>query len=67
MIVEVADHPLVMFCELEISLPEAVAVFALESTLAPDPSRFRDWVVESSLVEDLVDCCVADWLLRVVA
>ena len=42
-------------------------MLALESTLAPDPSRLGDGVVRSSLVEDLVDCCVADWLLRVVA
>ena len=31
----------------------------LESALPPDPSGLGDWVVESSLVEDLVDGCVA--------
>jgi len=48
-----------VFCELEISLPEAVAVRPLESALTPGLSRLGDGVVESSLVEDLVDCCVA--------
>jgi len=38
---------------------EAVAVLALESVLTPDLSRLGDGVVESSLVEDLVDGCVA--------
>ena len=41
-------------------------MLALESTLAPDPSRLRDGVVQSSLVEDLVDGCVSNGLLRVV-
>jgi len=31
----------------------------LESVLTPDLSRLGNWVVESSLVEDLVDGCVA--------
>jgi len=34
-------------------------MLALESVLTPDLSRLEDGVVESSLVEDLVDCCVA--------
>jgi len=59
MIVEVADHPFVLLGELEVCLPEAVAVLTLESVLPHDPSRFRDWVVESSLVEDPMDGCVA--------
>ena len=34
-------------------------MLALESVLTPDLSRLGDGVVESSLVEDLVDGCVA--------
>ena len=41
-------------------------MLTLESVLPPDPSRLRDWVVHSSLIEDLVDCCVADSALLVV-
>jgi hypothetical protein len=67
MIVQIADHPLVVFCLLVVSLPELVASRTLESASAPDPSRLGDRVVQSSLVEDLVDGCVADWLLRIVA
>ena len=59
MIVEVADHPFIILRELVVTLPEAVAVLTLESVLPPDPSRLRDGVVQSSLVEDLVDGCVA--------
>jgi len=66
MIVEVADHPLVVFCELVVPLPEFVASCTLESTSTPDLSRLRDWVVQSSLVEELMDCCVADSALPVV-
>ena len=56
-----------MFCELEISLPEAVAVLPLESTLSPGFSGLWDSIVQSSLVEDLMDGCAADSaLLRVV-
>ena len=56
-----------MFCELEISLPEAVAVLPLESTLSPDFSGLWNSIVQSSLDEDLMDGCVADSaLLRVV-
>ena len=40
----------------------------LESVLTPDLSRLGDWVVESSLVEEFVDGCVADSaLFRVIA
>ena len=60
MVVEVADHPLVRVCELEICLPEAVAVRTLEPTLTPDPSWLEDGVVQSCLDEDLVDCSVTD-------
>jgi len=60
MIVEVADHPFVVFCEPVVCLPELVASGTLESTLAPGLSRLRDGVVESSLVEDFVDCSMAD-------
>ena len=49
----------VLFGEFEVRLPEAVAMRTLESTLAPDSSRLWDWIVQSSLVEDLVDGCVA--------
>jgi len=48
-----------VFCELEISLPEAAAVLPLESTLSPDFSGLWDSIVQSSLVEDLMDGCVA--------
>ena len=34
-------------------------MLALESVFTPGLSRLGDWVVESSLVEDLVDGCVA--------
>ncbi len=67
MIIQEADHPFIVFCEFEVCLPEAVAMRTLESVFPPDPSRPGDGVVQSSLVEDLVDGCVADWLFRVVA
>ena len=60
MIIQIADHPLVLFSELEICLPEAIAVRTLESTLTPDPSWLEDGVVQSCLDEDLVDCSVTD-------
>jgi len=66
MIVEVADHPLILLGELKICLPEAVAVLTLESALTPDLSRLGDGVVQSSLVEDLVDGCVAGYVSFVV-
>ena len=59
MIIQVADHPLVLLGELEVCLPEAIAMRPLESVLTPDLSRLGDGVVESSFVEDLVDGCVA--------
>jgi len=59
-IVQVADHPLILFGEFEVCLPEAVAVWTLESTFSPDPSWLGDGVVQSSLDEDLVDCSMAD-------
>ena len=68
MIVEVADHPFILLGEFEVCLPEAVAVGPLESAFTPDLSRLGDGVVESSLIEEFVDGCVADSaLLRVIA
>jgi len=66
MIIQEADHPFIILRELVVTLPEAVAVLTLESVLPPGPSRFRDGVVQSSLVEDLVDGCVAGYALLVV-
>ncbi len=66
MVIQVADHPLILICELEISLPKAVAMRPLKPTLTPNPSGIGDWVVQTSLVEDLVDGCVADCALLVV-
>lgn len=60
MIVEVADHPFILLGELIVCLPEAVAVWALESTFSPGSSWLEDGVVESCLDEDLVDCSMAD-------
>ena len=60
MIVQEGDHPFVAFCELEVSLPEAVAMWTLESTFTPDPSWLGDGVVQSCLDEDLMDCSMAD-------
>ena len=67
MVVEVADNPFILACELEIRLPEAVGVLPLEPTPTPDSSGVGDGVVQSGLVEDLVDGCMPDWLLSVVA
>ncbi len=61
MVIEVADHPFIILRELVVTLPEAAAVLTLESTPTPDPSWFGDGVVQSSLVEDLMDGCVADF------
>lgn len=36
MIIQEADRPLAVFCQLEVSLPEAVAMLPLESTLTPN-------------------------------
>ena len=66
MIVQEADHPFILFGELEVSLPEAVAVLTLESTLAPNPSRRLDWIIQSGLDENSMDGCVADCALLVV-
>jgi len=62
MIIQVADHPFVVFCELEVSLPEAVAMLTLESTLTPNPPRRGDWIVQPCLDEDSMDGLVADGL-----
>jgi len=68
MIIQEADHPLVLFGEFEVCLPQVVTMRALESAFTPNPSRVRNGVVQACLVEDLVDGCVTDWcLLRVVA
>ena len=61
MIVEVADHPVVLFCLLVVCLPEAVAMLPLEPTLTPNPPRRLDRIVQSSLDEDAVDRSMADW------
>ena len=45
--------------DLEVALPEAVAMRPLESVFTPGLSRLGNWVVESSVVEDLMDGCVA--------
>jgi len=67
-VVEVADHPLVLLGEFEVCLPEAVTMLPLEPTLTPNPPRRLNWIVQSSLVEDIVNGCVADSaLLRVIA
>jgi hypothetical protein len=34
-------------------------MWALESTVAPDSSGLGDWIVQSSVDEELVDGCVA--------
>ena len=60
MIIQEADHPLIVLRELEVSLPEAIAVLTLESTLTPNLSGRRDWIVQSSLDEDPMDGSVAD-------
>ena len=66
MIIQEADHPLVVFCELVVTLPEVVAVLTLKSALTPDSSGLGDWIVQSSLVEEFVDGCVAGYALLVV-
>ena len=66
MIIQETDHPLIMFRELEICLPETVAMLPLEPTLTPNPSRSLDRIVQSSLDEDLVDGGVTDSALPVV-
>ncbi len=60
MVVQVADHPLILACELEVSLPEAVAMLTLESMPTPNPSRRGNGIVQSSLDEDPVNRSVAD-------
>ena len=60
MIVEVADHPLILLGELEVSLPEAVAMLPLESVLTPNSSRRRNRIVQSSIYEDAVGRLVTD-------
>jgi hypothetical protein len=59
MIIQEADHPLVAFCELEVSLPETITMLTLEPTLTPNPSRRRDGIIQSSLNEDPMDRSVA--------
>ena len=60
MVVQLADHPLILACELEIRLPEAVTMLPLEPTLTPNPSRRGNRIVQSSLDEDPVNRSVAD-------
>ena len=68
MIIQEADHPFILLGELIVSLPEAIAMRPLESAFTSDLSRLGDGVVESSLVEEFVDGCVADSaLFRVIA
>ena len=67
MVVEVADHPLILIGHFEVCLPQVVTMRALESTFTPNPSRVRNGVVQACFHEDLVDGCVTDCdLLRVV-
>ena len=67
MIIQETDHPLVLFGEFEVCLPQVVTMRALESTFTPNSSRVRNGVVQASFHEDLVDGCVTDCdLLRVV-
>jgi hypothetical protein len=60
MIVQVTDHPFVAFCELEVSLPEAVTMLPLDPTLTPNPPRRLDWIVQSSLDEYSMDSVVTN-------
>jgi hypothetical protein len=60
MIIQEADHPLVLLGELEVCLPEAIVMLTLESALTPNPSRRLDWIVQSSLDEDSMDRSMAD-------
>jgi hypothetical protein len=60
MVVRVAHHPLILGCELEIRLLEAVAMFPLEPTLTPNHSRRENRIVQSSLDEDPVNRSEAD-------
>src|SRR3989304_9352911 len=60
MIIQEADHPLVLFGKFEIRLPQVVTMRAVESTFTPNLSRSRDRIVQSSLEKDSMNGSVAD-------
>ena len=55
MVVLVADHPEIVAAELEIGLPEAVAVFPLETLGSPRLSWLSYGMVQSGFADDFVD------------
>lgn len=59
MIIEITDHLFTLTGHLEVCLSEVVATRSLKSVLTPHASRLRDRIVQSRLVEDLMDGCVA--------
>lgn len=59
-IVQVADHPFILACELEVCLPQVVAVRPFESTFTPNLSRSLDRIVQPSLDEGSMDCVVTN-------
>jgi hypothetical protein len=59
-IVQVTDHPFIFLSHLEVSLPQVVTVWSLESTLAPNLPRRFDWIVQSGLDEYSMDSVVTN-------
>jgi len=60
MIIQETDHPLVLFGEFEVCLPQVVTIWALESTFTPNfPWSFNP-IVQLSLDEDSMDSVMAN-------
>ena len=54
MVIQVADHPEIISAELEISLPEAVAVFSLKALRSPSFPRLGYWMIQTGLADSMV-------------
>ena len=51
MIILEADHPVVVAAELKVRLPEAVAMFSLETLRSPGLSRLGYWMIQASFTD----------------
>jgi len=60
MVILIADHPIVVAAELEIRLPEAVAVFSLETLRSPSLSGLGYRMVQASFTDYVVDFVVVN-------
>jgi hypothetical protein len=60
MIILEADHPVIVAAQFKVRLPEAVAVFSLETLCSPGFSWLGYWMVQACLTDDGVNFMVVN-------